>query len=1624
MFPSSRKRRRRKTAARSRRRVSFQSLEDRRLLAAFLVNTLGDSGSGNGSCAAGCTLRDAVLAANASAGPDTISFDSGVTGVLAISATRGSIEITDALEINGPGAETLEIRSNANDSNSARLFDIFETAGEVTIEGLTMTGGHIPFDMGGAIRTESDSPLTIRDSVISGNVADAGGAIFSQYEGEIRVENSTLQDNQASGFFGGAIYSENGSIQVTGSTLTRNTSYGAGGGIASLFGNITITDSTLSENQTLGDGYSGGGIYSDAGDVTIQTSSLVDNTATNEGGGVFNLSGPITITDSTISGNTAGGGGGVLNDGGELTITRTLIEDNVAQYSEGGGVSNIVGQAVISQSTIRLNRSVDDGGGVSNISGAMLIRSSLISENSSTIDGGGLATGSGPVAIVNSTVHDNTAGLDGGGLHSDTAALTVINSTITANTAPLTGGGIGFESDGVGESLTVVNSIIAENTAPDGDDFLAPTNPATSLDVRRSLIGNNRGSSLAAQFPDANSNFIGSNSSPLSPNLEPLADNGGSVLSRSPGSGSVAINNADVSLAIDPGPDAILATADDSPLLSDGRGGLFLRTDGVATDMGAIEVQSRPVLIVDTTSDVFDGDLSPGNRSLREMIFEANTQDGPDSIVVQLPTGSVISLAGDIDITEDVTLQGPGADLVTIDGNGLDRLFDVSGDDVTISGLRLTGGNAPLTEFGGLVRYFGSGELRFSNVLADNGSALTGGAVSAISGSLFVVNSTFTNSVASSIGGAIYASSGVDEVTLVNSTLTENTANRGAAIHVGSVDLTIDSSTIVANTAVTSGGGLRHELNPTDDFELTNSILALNTAPSDPNLDPGPSGQIDIRSSLIGDVSGTSLTPTGLTADSDGNLFGSAADPIDPLLGPLGDNGGSVPTMLPSAGSPALESGDATRLPLDRFDIDGDNVTAEFLPIDATGRQRVNGLLDMGAVEAIATPVVTWEMPDPIVFGTALGVDQLNAMTDVPGTFTYTPNAGTELSAGDGQTLSVLFTPDDTDSFQPVTVTTTIDVTRADAVVVWDNPDPIILGTRLGDAQLDATSEIPGTFVYSPPSGTLLGIGANQVLSVTFTPADSLNFNPVMASVLIEVTAPIDLDYGDAPSGYPVLRIDDGARHETSTLFLGASVSSESDGSPSPTASSDDGDDGITFLSSIVGSDDSLTVASLIVEASESGQIDAWIDFNRDGDWDDEGERILDGPIDAGENRLNFEVPQGASVGDTAARFRISNDADLGPTGSTIGGEVEDYWVTIQDGATSVASVALSPTDDIEFVNDRLLVDPIDINSNDPPLFGAPLSSLSELSFTPMDPSVAMDFRVLGRDAFTGTMAFTGTDQFDQLIMESAAVDLTDGSIALTSIERVDLRGATPTTITLDGISSPGSGDAALQIQMGDGDELVYADVAQWSLATPEVIDGEFFTRLVHEDGNEVLLSTVNEWTNPIDRSDIDGSGSPTPGDALTIINVIRSGRYIEGLDRSLVSAGSLDDFPGLYLDQNSDGRLSPFDALSVINDIRRRRNSGGSSGESASASVVPAISAIDEPFREFGSFGETSADPLSAVVNDESAPRLGAFDLPESEPAQRLATAVKQAEASAADSQEERHDAALASWDSIASGI
>ncbi|MDP1623731.1 MAG: GEVED domain-containing protein [Bacteroidales bacterium] len=171
---------------------------------------------------------------------------------------------------------------------------------------------------------------------------------------------------------------------------------------------------------------------------------------------------------------------------------------------------------------------------------------------------------------------------------------------------------------------------------------------------------------------------------------------------------------------------------------------------------------------------------------------------------------------------------------------------------------------------------------------------------------------------------------------------------------------------------------------------------------------------------------------------------------------------------------------------------------------------------------------------------------------------------------------------------------------------------------------------------------------------------------------LEECTQGEELDFGDAPDmppvgfSYPTLLSSNGARHFLySNIRMGALIDAETNGQPNTPALGDDwatsdDEDGVVFVGKMyVG-----LPATVQVTASITGFLNAWMDFNKDGDWADPGEQIFTNqPLAAGVNNLTFSIPTTALQGKTYTRFRFNTVGGLNYFGLAMNGEVEDYQV-------------------------------------------------------------------------------------------------------------------------------------------------------------------------------------------------------------------------------------------------------------------------------------------------------------------------------------------------------------------------
>ena len=221
-------------------------------------------------------------------------------------------------------------------------------------------------------------------------------------------------------------------------------------------------------------------------------------------------------------------------------------------------------------------------------------------------------------------------------------------------------------------------------------------------------------------------------------------------------------------------------------------------------------------------------------------------------------------------------------------------------------------------------------------------------------------------------------------------------------------------------------------------------------------------------------------------------------------------------------------------------------------------------------------------------------------------------------------------------------------------------------------------------------SGTGVRDGADNTLQAN-------RFNSPFTQMTVFTVSIAGLDFGDAPDDpnelddYPTFLNSDGARHLVRSGFqLGLRVDDEADATVTADATGDMYDDGVVFDSDLLmgGGPSGDNYVGLTLNASQDGFIDAWLDFNIDGDWNDAGEKFAvwtdaadvgdrlaasyipagqSIPVSAGDNRLYIDVPaqEGgvAEEGVTFARFRYSSIGGLGVVGEAPDGEVEDYQI-------------------------------------------------------------------------------------------------------------------------------------------------------------------------------------------------------------------------------------------------------------------------------------------------------------------------------------------------------------------------
>ncbi|MBI2760816.1 MAG: DUF11 domain-containing protein [Chloroflexi bacterium] len=553
--------------------------------ATFTVDSTADAvddNPGNGAChtaANTCTLRAAIMEANALAGADIITLPAG-TYQLTLpgtdnTAAGGDLDINSSVTINGGGAATtiIQMVHPGGGPGDYKVFGVNQSGAfsgiTVAINDVTITGGRNDYnatcnstfqETGGGIDfylTGTGNAYSMTNVIVTDN--QTTGCAITSYGGGINV------DSRNAATPGGA---SAGTVTFTNVTVTNNVARAEGGGInlQSDKHDVTLSNVTITGNSSTT--RDGGGLrirHSFGGTVTVNGGTISNNTGIQNSGGVqitgnqvVNISG-VTISNNNVTGvDGIGAGVTIANLGaagvtGNTSITNSTISNNHADNgagAEGGGVwFGAAYSATITGSSITGNTTATGAGVFNQGSGSptatLTITGTTISGNTASVDGGGGgANNSAVVTMANVTISTNTARRSGGGYISLGGATTATNVTITNNRADndTNGAGAGGGIAQTGGTVTLNNTIVAGN--------FNDASPSTTPDnISGTVVATSASNVIGPGGSGGLTNGVNNNKVGVNALLAPLANYSGSTLTHALLPGSPAINAGNNGLA-------------------------------------------------------------------------------------------------------------------------------------------------------------------------------------------------------------------------------------------------------------------------------------------------------------------------------------------------------------------------------------------------------------------------------------------------------------------------------------------------------------------------------------------------------------------------------------------------------------------------------------------------------------------------------------------------------------------------------------------------------------------------------------------------------------------------------------------------------------------------------------------------------------------------------------------------------------------------------------------------------------------------------------------------------------------------------------------------------------------
>ncbi len=736
-----------------------------------------------------------------------------------------------------------------------------------------------------------------------------------------------------------------------------------------------------------------------------------------------------------------------VSSGVTASISGLTIESGNASDGTGGGIDN-GGTVSLASCTVTGNM----GSGAFNaVGGVMTVTASTFSFNSA--DSGAGIQNNGTLTVIESTFALNTANVQGGAIFDgDSASLTMVNSTIGQNQG--TGGGLFVSATA---SATLESTIVAKNTA---DGFTPDDVSGVVTSDGFNLIGHSGGSSgwVSSDILDPDHTL---------PLLGPLTDNGGPTQTMALMAGSPDPNDfIPASPEIDAGALSGLTPSTDQRGLP--------RVVNGTPDIGALEFQNlQAVIDIPSVNTTYNGQ----EQGTTAEVFDANTnQDlGPatlltyDSFFTPVDVGTYTA-TGWFFGYDDYAFVKTSASIVinqatpTVTINSIDVPYDGQPHGTTAAAFGVD--NVPL----GIAP-----DPLLTIVYPNNTVPVTPGT--------YTVTAVYP-------GDNDYApATATGTITIEKASLTVTVQPSTKVYGAANPAFTVSYQGFIGNDGPSSlSGQLSFTTSATTSSGVGQYVVSVSGLSS--------------SSYNITFVTGTlSVTPAALTVtvNNASRVYGAAnpAFTVSYQSFVNNDGPGSLSGQLSFTTSATASSG-VGQYAVSASGLSSSNYTINFVAGTLTVTPAVLTVTANNAsrVFGVANPVFTATItgfvnndPSSVVSGTASLTTSATPSSTV-GAYTITAAAGS-LSAA-----NYTFT------FQNGVLT----ITKATPVITWSNPASITSNTPLSSTQLDATANVAGTFVYSPPAGTTLPVGTNT-LTTTFTPTDTTDYNSATATVTIQVTS-------------------------------------------------------------------------------------------------------------------------------------------------------------------------------------------------------------------------------------------------------------------------------------------------------------------------------------------------------------------------------------------------------------------------------------------------------------------------------------------------------------------------------------